>query len=174
MNVDFDILVAKCGKSIGLKGHLKLIIYTDFVEVFKPSSVFCANDLLLTLQCFNPHQSSAKFAEINTIEEAQALTSCELYTTREATLKMCKLASDEYFWFDIVGLNLIDSGVLLGIVDGIDRIGSVDYLVIKTNADRFMKPKSFMIPYIDRYVLSVDLDKREIYTRDAILILETS
>ncbi|RDU57440.1 ribosome maturation factor RimM [Helicobacter sp. MIT 99-5507] len=172
--MDFDILVAKCGKSIGLKGHLKLIIYTDFIDIFKPNNIFLCKNTFLTIEHFNPHQNSIKFLEINTIDEAKALTSYELYTTKDTTLKICKLDSDEFFWFDIVGLNIIDNGILLGIVENIERVGNMDYLIIKTNMDKFSKPHSFMIPYIDRYIINVDLDKKIIYTRDAILILETS
>ena len=172
--MDFDILVAKCGKSIGLKGYLKLIIYTDFIDIFKPNNIFLCKNTLLTMEHFNPHQNSIKFLEINTIDEAKALTSCELYTTKDITSKMCKLNNDEFFWFDIVGLDIIDNDILLGVVENIERIGNMDYLIIKTNKNRFNKPRSFMIPYIDRYILSVDLDKKAIYTNDAILILETS
>lgn len=174
MYKDFDILVAKCGKSIGLKGNLRLIVYTDFVDIFKPGSVFLCNNMLLTTQSFDSNRSSIEFVEINTIDDAKALTSCGLYTTRDMTSKMCKLDCDEFFWFDIIGLDVVDSDVLLGSVCDIERIGNMDYLVIKTNIDKFSKPKSFMIPYIDRYVISVNLDKKIICTRDAIGILETS
>ena len=172
--MDFDILVAKCGKSIGLKGHLRLIIYTDFIDIFKPNNIFLCRDSMLTIEYFNHHQNSIKFLEINTIDEAKALTSYELYTTKDITSKMCKLGSDEFFWFDIVGLRIIDNDILLGVVENIERIGNIDYLIIKTNMIKFNKPKSFMIPYINRYVINVDLYKKIIYTRDAILILETS
>lgn len=37
---EFDILVAKCGKTIGLKGEIKLIIYSDFLDVFTKGNVF--------------------------------------------------------------------------------------------------------------------------------------
>ena len=73
---------------------------------------------------------------------------------------MCKLDSDEFFWFDIVGLDIIDNGVLLGVVEDIERIGHIDYLIVRTNMNKFNKPKSFMIPYIDRYITNVDLDKK--------------
>lgn len=172
--MNFDILVAKCGRSIGLKGNVKLVIYTDFIDIFQPNNIFLCNNKFLTLEKFNPHQNSVKFFEINTIDKAKSLTSFELYTTKEATSQMCKLGDNEFFWFDIIGLEIIDNGVLLGIVDDIERIGCIDYLVIKTNINQFSKPKSFMIPYIDRYIIDVDLTKKVIYTADAFGILETS
>ena len=172
--MDFDILVARCGKSVGLKGYLKLIIYTDFVDIFKLNNVFLCKNKLLTLESFNPHQNSVKFLEINTVDDAKSFTSYELYTTRDITFKMCKLDSDEFFWFDIVGLDIIDNGVLLGVVEDIERIGHIDYLIVRTNMNKFNKPKSFMIPYIDRYITNVDLDKKIIYTKDSISILYAS
>lgn len=42
---DFGILVAKCGKTIGLKGEIRLIVYSDFDEIFTKGNVFLARDL---------------------------------------------------------------------------------------------------------------------------------
>ena len=41
---DFGILVAKCGKTIGLKGEIRLIVYSDFDEIFKKGNVFLVRD----------------------------------------------------------------------------------------------------------------------------------
>ncbi len=172
--MNFDILVAKCGRSVGLKGHLKLVIYTDFIDIFKPKNVFLCNNRLLTIEHFNHHRNIIKFIEINSIDEAKSFTSLELYTTREITSQICKLDNDEFFWFDIIGVNIIDNNIFLGIVDDIERIGNIDYLVINVNNNSAFKTKKFLLPYIDRYIISVDLSSKIIYTRDAIGILETS
>lgn len=172
--MNFDILVAKCGKSVGLKGYLKLIIYTDFIYVFKPNTIFLCNNRLLTIESFNRHKNIVKFVEINTIDEAKSLTSFELYTTKEITSQICKLENDEFFWFDIIGLAIIDNGIPLGIVYDIERIGNIDYLVIQTYESSILRPKQFLLPYIDRYVIGVDLSNKKINTKDALEILETS
>lgn len=172
--MDFDILVAKCGRSVGLKGHLKIIIYTDFIDIFKSNNILFCNRKKLIIESFDCSRSIIKFFEINTIDDAKLLTSFNLYTTKDATSKICKLNDDEFFWFDIVGLKIIDNGVFLGNIEDIERIGNIDYFIVKTDFNKFFKPKKFMIPYIDRYVISIDLPKKIIYTRDAIGILETS
>lgn len=174
-NVDFDILVAKCGRAIGLKGEVKLIIYTDFIEIFKKGNVFRCGDSMLRLDSFNPHKNSAKFSEINTQDEAKTLNSRNLYSSKNLTKQYCKLKKDEFFWFDIIGLDVYENELLLGCVDSIERISNTDYLVV--NVDKNiggMKKKSFLIPYISRYIIDVSLESRAIYVKDSFVLLENS
>lgn len=171
---DFNILVAKCGKTVGLKGSVKLIIYTDFLEIFKEKNHFRCGDRILTIESFNRFQNSVKFIEISDIDSAKMLNSLMLYTTKEMTSKYCKLNNNEFFWFDIVGLKLYDNELLLGHISDIERIANIDYLVVQTNLDLFKKPKNFLVPYISRYIIKTDLENKCIYTKDTLGILEES
>ncbi len=213
---DFDILVAKCGKSIGLKGEIRLIVYSDFGEIFTQGNVFLCksdsawdlcdssldsqnshdsrNDLgesgafFLTLKSFNPHKQSAFFDEINSVESAKNLTSMFLYSSAFLTQKYCHLGENEHFWFEIVGMSVVDNGEIMGAVSDIERIGSVDYLLVATNPAILakyphIKAKKFYLPYIPRYILQVekmkpkkrtDETKGIIFVRDSLGILEES
>lgn len=171
---DFDILIAKCGKSIGLKGEIKLIIYSDFSEIWEKGNVFLCKDLMqnshkdlsksdaffLTLKSFNPHKQSAFFETIDSIDKAKNLTSSCLYSSKSLSQKYCILHENEHFWFDIVGMGVVDNGEIMGVVSEIERIGNVDYLLITTNPEIFIKyphikAKKFYLPYIPRYILDV-------------------
>lgn len=244
---EFNILVAKCGKSIGLKGEIKLIIYSDFSEIFTKGNVFLAkpqnsnpysqnhtqspnpqnlpclnhtsqnltsplikslqkrdfhasqslnffqnqsdfkhshnqsnpqsSETFLTLESFNPHKQSAFFSEIDSIDCARNLTSSLLYSSAFLSRKYCHLGENEYFWFEIIGRSIVESGEVIGVVSEIERIGSIDYLLIAVDCAMFakyphIKAKRFYIPYIPRYILSVE--KGVIYTKDALSILEAS
>lgn len=241
---DFGILVAKCGKTIGLKGEIRLIVYSDFDEIFTKSNVFlCKSDsardlplqsksnatisslrgseaaeaihkskknnfalqnlamtekistksrkigqsrsffnddaFFLTLQSFNPHKKSATFSEIQSIDGAKNLTSMLLYSSEFLTQKYCVLRENEHFWFEIIGLCVVENGEIIGIVSDIERIGSVDYLLVATNPAIFakyphIKAKRFYIPYISRYILQTDKSKNTIFTQDSLGILENS
>lgn len=205
---EFDILVAKCGKTIGLKGEIKLIIYSDFLEVFTKGNVFLCkgaessvdsanlsrgglpraincvrNDdfldsaFFLTLQSFNPHKNSATFAEITSIERAKNLTSMLLFSTKSLTQKQCALSENEHFWFEIIGRSVVENGEIIGVVSEIERIGSIDYLIIEVDCAIFakyphIKAKRFYLPYISRYVLSAE--NGVVAVQDALLVLENS
>ena len=241
---DFGILVAKCGKTIGLKGEIRLIVYSDFDEIFTKSNVFlCKSDsardlplqsksnatisslrgseaaeaihkskknnfalqnlamtekistksrkigqsrsffndeaFFLTLQSFNPHKKSATFSEIQSIDGAKNLTSMLLYSSEFLTQKYCVLRENEHFWFEIIGLCVVENGEIIGIVSDIERIGSVDYLLVATNPAIFakyphIKAKRFYIPYISLYILQTDKSKNTIFTQDSLGILENS
>ncbi len=259
---DFDILVAKCGKSIGLKGEIRLIVYSDFGEIFTQGNVFlCKSDsawdsslrgdsnatiaslwgqrpnqstsilslrgriadsheaiheskidcrdfatqnlamtengaprndndsaFFLTLKSFNPHKQSAFFDEINSVESAKNLTSMLLYSSAFLTQKYCHLGENEHFWFEIMGMSVVDNGEIMGAVSDIERIGSVDYLLVATNPSILakyphIKAKKFYLPYIPRYILGIEKLKPEkhanetkgiIFVRDSLGILEES
>lgn len=174
MSDDFNILVAKCGKTIGLKGQVKLIIYTDFLNIFKKGNIFKCRNSFLSIDSFNKFQSSAKFMEINDIDNAKLINGEFLYTTKKFTLKYCKLSKDEFFWFDIIGLNVYENDLLLGFVRDIEEISGIKYLVVTTNEKLINKAKTFMIPYISRYIIKPDLKTKCLYTKDTFGILEES
>ena len=246
---DFGILVAKCGKTIGLKGEIRLIVYSDFDEIFTKGNVFlCKSDsardlplqsksnatisslrgseateaihkskknnidchdfalqnlamtekistksrkigqsrsffnddgFFLTLKSFNPHKKSATFSEIQSIDGAKNLTSMLLYSSEFLTQKYCVLRENEHFWFEIIGLCVVENGEIIGIVSDIERIGSVDYLIIAVDGAIFakyphIKAKRFYIPNISRYILQTDKSKNTIFTQDSLGILENS
>lgn len=176
---NYDILVAKCGKTIGLKGELKLILYTDFLDFFTTDTELLCENRILKVEKFNKNKNSIKFKEINDISDAKLLNSNLLYTSRELTRKNCKINNDEYFWFDIIGCNIFDKDVFIGKVIDINRIGNIDYLVVSVDFNLYtnyskIKVNKFMLPYIDRYIIECNISTKEIKSTGAIGILEES
>jgi 16S rRNA processing protein RimM len=86
------------------------------------------------------------------------------------------LNEGEHFYFDIEGCTVVQADIVLGVVDEIQRLTDTDYLVIHTDEALVKEglPKSFLLPYIDRYILNTDTEEKKIYTRDARDILEAS
>ena len=74
------------------------------------------------------------------------------------------------------GCVVLQGDLVMGVVDDIQRMVDTDYLVIKTDAALVEEgfSNSFLLPYIDRYVLSTDTEAKKIYTKDAKDILEAS
>ncbi len=169
--------IATIGKVVGLWGELKLHLQSDFEDQFKSGSRFVlTNGSSVEIEQYNHAKSLVKFLGFNTREDAQKLTNQKLFTTVEATREQCPLKEGEFYWFDVVGSSVYDGELCLGIVDEIERIAAVDYLVIKTADDLVEKEYStkFYIPYIDQYINRFDSENKKIDTEGGMLLLEAS
>ncbi len=176
MNSD-KLQIATIGKVVGLWGELKLHLQSDFEEQFQSGSQFVlTNGNSVEIESYNPSKSLVKFLGFNVREDAQKLTNQKLFTTIEATREQCSLEEGQFYWFDVVGSSIYDEGRFLGIVDEIERIGTVDYLIIKTAEDLVEKeyPTKFYIPYIDQYIKLFDSENKKIETEGGLLLLEAS
>lgn len=173
-----DLLhVATLGRVVGLKGDIKLNLHTDFPEQFAKGATFdLENGKTITLQSYNPDRELAHIVGYDTPETAKGLTNAKLFTTHEATRNRCKLGEGEFFWFDLPGLNVFEGEKLLGTVVEVERIGPQDYLLIKTDNALVLQelPATFLIPYIDRFVLNIDLETKKISVDGGIDLLEAS
>lgn len=172
------IYVAKLGKAVGLKGHLRLFMDTDFPQQFKKGAIFTTNkNLELKVQEYNASRELIKFENYDDMDISKKLTNQELYVSEESTKENCILEENEFFWFDIMNCKIIENGKVLGIVEDIQRYPLDDYLVIKTDESLIKKelPKTFLIPYnTQRYILKVDIENKTIDTKDCFDILENS
>jgi len=168
--------IAQIGRTIGLWGDLKLHLHTDFPEQFKVGSTFKSDRGDLTITDVNFKRNTIRFIGYESIDSAKKLTNAKIYTDLMQTKKNCALEEGQFFWFDIVGCSVVQGDLVLGNVDDIQRMVDTDYLVIKTDTalieDGFAN--SFLLPYIDRYVISADTQNKKIYTKDAKDILEAS
>jgi len=171
------IPVARIGKSVGLRGDLRLNLLSDFPEQFRKGARFMSERGELTVASYNPQRGTVRFEGVNDVDAAKRLTNAYLYTTKEAGEAACRLKEGEYFWYQIIGLDVVDStGEKLGKVRDIERLAGTDYLVVETDAGLVEKgaAKSFLIPYIDRYIDKVDLNEGIVGTKDARDILDAS
>ncbi|XPV69251.1 MAG: ribosome maturation factor RimM [Halarcobacter sp.] len=172
------IYVAKLGKTVGLKGDLKLFIDSDFPEQFKKNALFTTNkNLQLKVLEYNPNKETIKFETYEDVDLAKKLTNQELYVSIEDTKNNCNLEDDEYFWFDIIGCTVIENDLVLGVVKDIHRYPLDDYLEVITSKELVEKelPKTFLIPYKkDKYIINVEINNKTIQTKNSFEILENS
>lgn len=169
--------VALLGKSVGLKGFVKLHDRSDFPKQFKKDAKFIDKDGNgLIVKSFNSANSSILFYGFEDVDLAKTLTNKIIYTTKELTRQTCKLKKDEFFYFDILGCEICENDQILGVIEDIEDSGANNLFYIKTDEVLVKQgfPENFYIPYIDRYVEKIDIENRKIYTKDAILILENS
>lgn len=155
------VSVAKIGRSTGFKGEVFLHLLSDFPESLQSGNIYLSQFGNLTLESYQAKRSIAKFIEINSKEAAKKIVNLVLYTTQEQCKQQCKLKENEFFWFELVGSEIVENGEILGVVSEIERFCAQDYLSVKTDfalvAQNF--PKSFLIPYNARYILGVESKK---------------
>lgn len=173
------IYVGKLGKAVGLKGQIRLFIESDFPNQFSANKTFTTQKKqILQIETINGAKDLVKFIGIDRVEDAKKLTNSLLYTTSEESLKNCKLGKNQFFWFDIIGCQIKENGILLGEVIDIQRLPLDDYLYIKTSqallATNEKGAKNFMIPYNENFILEVALEKKNINTQNCFDIYEAS
>jgi 16S rRNA processing protein RimM len=169
--------IATIGKTVGIKGDMKLHIKCDFPEQFKNGSVFLINKKdTITLSEVNLDRGLVKVNDISNPEDAKKFTNAKLFTTYEETRKNCHLNEGEYFWFDLEDCKVYENGKLLGVVKEVERIAITNYLSIKTDESLIQKgfAKSFLVPFIEPFKQSVDIDNKVITLSGAMDILEAS
>lgn len=173
-----DLLhIATIGKTVGIKGDMKLHLYTDFAEQFKNNTSFFINPHeRLTLAEVNLSKGLIKVDGIFTPEDAKKFTNKKLYATMEETRKNCHLNDGEFFWFDLVGCKIIEDGIPLGKVTDIDRINSLNYLKINTDEELIKtgSAKTFLIPHNKPFTINTDIKNKTITVSGAMDILEAS
>ncbi len=172
------IYVAKLGKAVGLKGHLRLIIDSDFPEQFKKGVTFTTNKkTTLKVSEYIPSRDLIKFENYDDMDIAKKLTNQQLYTSIEETKSNCQLDQNEFFWFDIVGCKVFEDGKKLGTVKEMHRFPLDDYMEITTDESLVNEnlPKNFLIPFnFENYIVDVDIDNKKIEVKNSFEILENS
>lgn len=176
MKSDTLLEVARIGKTVGLKGGLKLHLLNDFPEVFSQGVVLeTENCGKLEILRFDLQKNLIFFKDYQTLELAKKLTNSLLFMSKEQTREHCQLKKDEFFWFDIKNCKVYEEDLLLGEVSEIERIAQFDYLHVKSDKHLVDKglQKNFLIPYVDRYIKSVDIEKKSINVSGGLELLES-
>lgn len=170
------LYIAQVGRTVGLWGDLKFHLHTDFPEQFRKGASFESNRGTLTIADVNMGRGIVRFVGYEGVDAAKKLTNTKLYATPEQTRANCDLKEGQHFWFDVIGCEVKDGEEILGRVQEIQRMADTDYLVIDTASDLVEAglPKQFLLPYIDRYIIRTDVEKKTVYTQDAKEILEAS
>jgi len=171
------IYIAKIGRTVGLKGQQKLIIDTDFPEQFKKNTKLTTDKKQeLIIETYNATSNVVKFVGIDSIEVAKKLTNRQLFVSAGDTRDNCTLNDKQFFWFDMIGCEVKENDEILGKVSDIQRMPLSDYLMIETDAKLIEKGFSttFLLPYVDTYIINVNIETKSIAVQEAKDILEAS
>ena len=168
--------IAQIGKTHGLYGDLKLHVHTDFPEQFQEGYTFETSSGKLEILTINLKRGIVCFKGYEGIDYAKKLTNTKIYASLEETKERCKLKEGEHFWFEIETCEIEEDGVKLGKISEMQRLAEVNYMFIETDVALVKEgfATTFLVPYIERYVLETNVEKQVILTKDAKEILEAS
>lgn len=137
----------------GLRGELKIKLDTDFAnERFKVGNTVFVGDLPLVVHSFRMNKGMAlvAFKELLDINLVEKYKGEKVFVNREDI----KDDGKGYYFFDLVGCEVIDQhGTSLGIVD--EMIDTAANPIMRVN-------QKILIPFVDAFVKSVDLDQKQI------------
>ncbi len=169
--------VATLGKTVGLRGDMKLHIKSDFPEQFCAGAEFLSKDSKkIILDAVNPARGTVRLKGIDNPQDTKAYINQDLFTTYEATRENIQLQEGEFFWFDIMGCKVFEGPLELGIVQEVERIGIVNYLSVVTSSELVAKgeSKNFLIPYHTPFLIETDIKAKTIFVEGCLDILQAS
>ncbi|HJF19947.1 MAG TPA: ribosome maturation factor RimM [Enterococcus columbae] len=151
--------VGKIVNTHGIRGEVRVISQTDFpderYQVGNQLTLFRAKHEPLTLT-ITSHRKHKNF-DLLTFEGYTNVNDVEAF--RDGILKVAaedlsELAENEYYYHEIIGLNVIDEkGQTLGKIAEILSPGANDVWVVKRSGK-----KDLLLPYIEPVVKQIDLE----------------
>ena len=160
MSSKTQLRVGRLTKAHGLKGAIKIELYTDAPERrFVPGAVFTLQVPtsspwhgktieLVELKWYNTHPV-AFFKDVPDRSTAETLLKAILWVDQDLT----EIPDEEDAWFDhqLVGLSVIRDGVKVGTVSLVDHLPAQDLLHVTTDAGEVL------VPFVKAIVPSVDV-----------------
>ncbi len=158
-------------KIFGLKGECKVKSMTDFVEQrFKKGSQVYVHYLNewkpLKVEGFRIHQGMVlvKFDGHDSIESVEQYTGCKIGVLKE---QLHDLKQGEYYFFELKGCRVLDEAAQeIGIVSRVEENPIHNHLRVLKNDGT-----SSLVPFIPNFILSVNLDKKEIVIKNMVGLL---
>ena len=157
----FELTIGKVLKPRGLKGELKIELYASDSARFSHLKRLKIDGIEYGIDRISPEGAIGyvSLEGIDTGEKAEALRG-KLVTANRNDLP--KLPDGKYYIVDMIGLDVVVSGEVVGEVCDVLQYGSADVYVVKNGAN------SFSFPAISGLVKQVDLDLGKIVLDDMI------
>ncbi|MBI5042391.1 MAG: 16S rRNA processing protein RimM [Nitrospirae bacterium] len=153
------ITIGKILKTRGIRGELKVLPLTDFLERFNELKEVIltspdGNDVKYKIDSVRYQKGFVLLSleGCKTIDEAKRLINWSVRIPKELVRE---LTSNHYYWSDLIGMTVYsDAGFLVGEIIDVFSTGSNDVFVVKG------KKKEFLIPATLEVVKDVDVKNK--------------
>ena len=155
------ILIAKIGKTRGLKGEFFLRPFSESTETFLSFKKFyILKSSMMQEVDFEFVKASntniiAKFRSIDDVDEMKAFGQKDIYILKS---ELPELEKNEAYWFELENMKVLNlEGRQLGHVSAVNNFGANDVLEVKK------KNKTLLIPFIkNRIIISINKEENSI------------
>ncbi len=155
------IVIAKIGKTKGLKGEFFLRAFTENPDTLISYNKFyiLRSEMMEEIKFEYMKKSNAniiaKLESINNIDDIKVLGQKNIYILKS---ELPKLDINEAYWFELEKMNVMNlEGHFLGNVEAVYNYGANDVLKVK------LRNKTILIPFIkNRIIISIDKTKNTI------------
>ena len=159
-SADDLIVMGKIFSVHGVRGEVKVFSFTDPIENLLQYTSWTLRREGVTKQVELVSGRStqkdlvAKLKGLDDRDEARLLSGYEICISRSL---LPDLTEDEYYWYQLEGLKVIDQlGQLFGKIDHLLETGANDVMVVKPCAGS-LDDRERLLPYTEQCVLAVDL-----------------
>ena len=123
------ICVAKIVAAHGIKGQVKLKVFASDLSIYK--KFFLKNNEILLLNKIQIKSADVAIAFVNGVNDrnqAETLKGTELFITKD---QLPQLTDDEFYYENLVGIDVIVDNEKIGTVSGVFNFGAGDFCEIK-------------------------------------------
>jgi 16S rRNA processing protein RimM len=155
-----NITVGKISGVFGVKGWLKVFSFTDPRENilnYSPWLLKKGSETRSIAVIDGKLQGKAVVAQLDGINDRNQAAGFIGWNILIAPEQLPKAAKGEYYWSDLIGLNVETTlGVQLGVVDSLLETGANDVLIVHGERER-------VIPFLQKQtIMNIDLDAGKI------------
>ena len=152
------VLIAKIGKTRGLKGEFFLRSFAEKLETLISFKKFFSLQSFIMEEIFfeyikkSNNNIIAKLKSIDDIEGIKSFGQKDIYVLKS---ELPELEKNEAYWFELEKMQVLNlEGQHLGNVDKVDNFGANDVLKVQK------KNKTLLIPFIKNRVI-ISINKKE-------------
>lgn len=151
--------IGKIVNTQGVRGEVRILPSTDDIKRFEALKEIKAyknnkpRELVIEKIRYHKNFVIAKFKDIDTMNDGELLKD---YVIRVDDEDAIPLDDDEYFIRDLMGLNVYEDDILIGIIKDIIVTGANDVYVIG-NEDK----KDILIPAIKQCIVNIDIKNKK-------------
>lgn len=156
MNNEQDwVVIGRFGRPHGIKGFVSVISFTEPRENIIHYANWHIQGLDNQWQALNVLKTEINnksiLAQIHHYDTREQVTSLTNRTIAIKRAQLKKLAPNEYYWHQLVGMTVVNkNNEIIGVVDDLMETGSNDVLIVTGN-------KRVLIPYLlEDVVLAID------------------